>query len=219
MFGPHDLGGKQGLGPIDPESESTEPVFHAQWEQRVFALTLATGMLGRWNIDESRFARERQHPVDYLQNSYYENWLAGLQTLLVEKGLISHEELGSRQGAAETVDDSLRVPDEATAAKLLRGGGPTLLPAEQEPAFAQGARVRVLKRYTSGHSRAPGYAQGAVGSIARQWGSHIFPDANAAGSRRGEHLYSVRFSAASLWGEAEDVDVFIDLWEPYLELA
>jgi nitrile hydratase beta subunit len=88
MNGAHDLGGKQGLGPIDPEPEAEEPVFHAPWERRVFAMTLATGMLGRWNIDESRHARERQHPVDYLRHSYYENWLAGLETLLVEKGLL-----------------------------------------------------------------------------------------------------------------------------------
>jgi hypothetical protein len=29
-----------------------------------------------------RFARERQHPVDYLRRSYYESWLAGLEKLL-----------------------------------------------------------------------------------------------------------------------------------------
>jgi len=95
MKGGHDLGGKQGLGPISPEPESEEPVFHAEWERRVFAMTLATGMLGQWNIDESRFARESQHPVDYLKNSYYENWLAGIQNLLVSKGLVSEEELAA----------------------------------------------------------------------------------------------------------------------------
>ena len=85
MNGAHDLGGQHGLGAINPESEAEEPVFHAEWERRVFALTLATGMLGKWNIDESRFARERQHPVTYLSNSYYANWLAGLEKLLQEK--------------------------------------------------------------------------------------------------------------------------------------
>ena len=66
MKGGHDLGGRQGLGPINPELEAEEPVFHTDWERRVFAMTLATGMLGQWNIDESRFARESQHPADYL---------------------------------------------------------------------------------------------------------------------------------------------------------
>ena len=68
MSGGHDLGGQQGLGPIKPEPEAQEPVFHEEWERRVFALTMAAGMLGRWNIDQSRHARERQHPADYLNN-------------------------------------------------------------------------------------------------------------------------------------------------------
>ena len=72
MKGGHDLGGRQGLGPISPVPEAEEPVFHTDWERRVFAMTLATGMLGQWNIDESRFARESQHPADYLRNSYYD---------------------------------------------------------------------------------------------------------------------------------------------------
>ena len=93
MNGAHDLGGMHGLGPINPEPEEQEPVFHAPWERRVFGLTLAVGSLGKWNIDMARHARERQHPVDYLRHSYYENWLAGLETMLVEKGLVTTEEL------------------------------------------------------------------------------------------------------------------------------
>ena len=94
MNGAHDLGGMHGLGPIDPEKE--EPVFHAEWERRCFAITLAAGFLGQWNIDMSRFARERMHPADYLRTSYYEHWLHGLQTLLVEKGLLTEEEIAAR---------------------------------------------------------------------------------------------------------------------------
>ena len=95
MNGGHDLGGMHGLGAVNPESETDEPVFHHSWERRVFALTLATGFLGRWNLDQSRHARERQHPIDYLRNTYYENWLAGLQTLLVDSGLLTTAELQS----------------------------------------------------------------------------------------------------------------------------
>jgi nitrile hydratase len=61
-----------------------------------------------------------------------------------------------------------------------------------------------------------------VGEVVRWHGAHVFPDANAAG--RGEdphHLYTVRFSAQELWGEAADPrdSVRLDLWEPYLERA
>ena len=93
MNGAHDLGGQHGFGLINPEPEMEEPVFHNDWERRAFAITLACGFLGQWNIDEARHARESQDPVDYLCNSYYENWLAGLETLLFKKGMITREEL------------------------------------------------------------------------------------------------------------------------------
>ena len=95
MNGGHDLGGMDGLGPIRPSRSKKEPVFHHEWEKTAFALTLAASSLGRWNIDTSRFARERQHPVAYLSNTYYQNWLAGLETLLLETGMVTAEELRS----------------------------------------------------------------------------------------------------------------------------
>ncbi len=94
MNGAHDLGGMHGLGPIDPEPD--EPVFHAPWERRAFALTLAMGAYGAWNIDMSRHARERMEPGAYLATSYYEHWLHGLELLLVEKGLLTREEIDAR---------------------------------------------------------------------------------------------------------------------------
>ena len=91
MNGPHDLGGQHGLGPI--ELEPNEPLFHAPWERRAFALTLAMGARGEWNLDMSRHAREDQHPVNYLSSSYYQIWLAGLERLMLERGLVTEEEL------------------------------------------------------------------------------------------------------------------------------
>ena len=99
MNGAHDLGGMHGLGPINAEPEAEEPVFHTAWEKRVFGLTLAAGFLGKWNIDISRHARERQHPIDYLRHTYYENWLVGLEKLLVEAGLVTAEELATGKAA------------------------------------------------------------------------------------------------------------------------
>lgn len=97
MNGAHDLGGMDGFGPIAPEPD--EPVFHGDWERRVFAMTVAMGFTGAWNIDMSRFARENVDPAEYLRSSYYEKWLHGLETLLVEKGLLSAEELAARKAA------------------------------------------------------------------------------------------------------------------------
>lgn len=217
MKGGHDLGGRQGLGKINPEPESEEPVFHGDWERRVFAMTLATGMLGQWNIDESRYARESQHPVDYLQNSYYENWLAGIQNLLVNKGLITPEELTTAT-AAKKIESTLRVPNAEEALKIIQTGGPTLMPSSETPAFEVGDKVRARKLHTDNHSRLPTYAQGSIGIIEENYGCHVYPDKNSQGEHLGEFLYRVRFSSKSLWGsEAEDNEVLIDLWQPYLE--
>ena len=94
MKGAHDLGGKSGFGPINPEQD--EPVFHHDWEKRAFALTLAAGFLGKWNLDMSRYARERMDYDSYLASSYYEKWIYGLQTLLVEEGILTEEEIEQR---------------------------------------------------------------------------------------------------------------------------
>lgn len=95
MNGAHDLGGMHGFGPIAPETD--EPPFHAEWERRAFAITLACGALGAWNLDMARFARERTDPVTYLKATYYEQWLRGLEILLQEKGLVSADEIAKRE--------------------------------------------------------------------------------------------------------------------------
>jgi nitrile hydratase len=95
MNGVHDMGGMHGMGPIAPERD--EPVFHAEWERRAFALTLAMGFHGSWNIDMSRFAREQMPPADYLATGYYEHWLFGLEKLLVDHGFLTREEIDRRE--------------------------------------------------------------------------------------------------------------------------
>lgn len=208
MKGAHDLGGKQGFGAINPEPETREPVFHGEWERRIFACNMAVGMLGKWNIDESRHARERQTAEDYLRHSYYENWLAGLETLLAEKHLLDSDQTGS----------SLRVPNPDAASKILFSGGPTLMRTDKQAIYAVGEKVRLRNVETEGHTRAPAYAQGATGIIVDRHGCHVFPDQNAHGQHVGEHLYSVQFDGVQLWGAAsENLEVCIDLWEPYLE--
>ena len=93
MNGWHDVGGVHGFGPILPNRECEEPVFQAEWEARVFALTVAVEYLDKWNLDESRYAIEKQQPADYLKNSYYENWLISLERLMIEKGLITYKDI------------------------------------------------------------------------------------------------------------------------------
>ena len=73
-----DLGGQRGHGTVVPEPEGE--LFHAAWEPRAFALTLAMGATRAWNLDMSRAARETL--PEYATLSYYEIWVAGLQRLL-----------------------------------------------------------------------------------------------------------------------------------------
>lgn len=222
MNGGHDLGGMHGLGPIEPEPESEEPVFHEAWERRVFGLTLGAGFLGKWNIDMSRHARERQHPADYIRHSYYENWLEGLEKLLVEAGLIDPAELESGKAARRLgEEDGVRVLEAENVTATLAKGGPVDMDIALDPRFEPGDRVRVRNTNPSGHTRAPRYARGKLGVIHTDHGVHIFPDKNAHGVTEGQHVYSVRFSAVELWGtQASERDaIFLDLWDDHLERA
>ena len=222
MNGVHDLGGMHGFGRINAEPESAEPVFHAEWERRMFGLLLAAGALRKWNLDMSRFARERQHPVDYLRRSYYESWLAGLEKLLVETGLVTAEELatGKAAGLAEEDLRKHRLQAEQVAAVLARGS-PTTMPADTPPRFRPGDRVRARNRHPLGHTREPRYLRGRAGVIHEYHGAHAFPDLSAEGVCVGRHLYSVCFEASELWGENANGNsaVHVDLWEDYLEPA
>ncbi len=219
MNGVHDMGGMQGFGPVDPEAE--EPVFHSDWERRAFALTLAMARPGGWTIDASRHARESLPPAEYLASSYYQIWLAALERLLVERGLVSRDEIaaGGSAGPPAPVSGILRA---AEVAPTLTRGGPVERPAELPACFKVADRVRALNLNPVGHTRLPRYVRGRIGTITHVHGCHVFPDSNAHGLGECPHwLYGVAFAARELWGpQGRDQDVVqLDLWEPYLEAA
>ena len=219
MNGIHDLGGMHGFGPIDPEPN--EPVFHHDWERRAFALNLATGFLGRWNIDMGRYAREHMPPAEYLATTYYEHWLYGLERLLVEKGLVSPKELTTMrpQGAAHGVQP-LGVDDVPKALRNRRAA--RMHDHLAAPRFKAGDRVRTKNLNPTGHTRLPRYARDKVGVIDRDHGVFILPDEHAkSGTKVPSHCYAVRFEGRELWGPDAGARnaVFVDCFEPYLEPA
>jgi nitrile hydratase len=211
MNGVHDLGGMTDFGPI--EREENEPAFHAEWERRVFGLV--RGIIDeRYNWDEFRFAIERLDPVVYLSSSYYERWLSALERYLVEKGVVSEEELRQRTAAAAP-RPGISNPG-ITALWQNRAD-----PGEQ-PRYAAGDAVRARNVNPAGHTRLPRYVRGKQGTIDRFLGVFVFPDRNAleAGELR-QPVYAVRFEARELWGDQARTgdSVCVDLWESYLEPA
>lgn len=217
MNGPQDMGGQQGFGPVVPEPN--EPVFHADWEKKAMALTVAMGFTGTWNIDRSRFERESLGPANYLTWSYYKIWFSGLEKLITDYGLATSDEIAAGKSKASPAPIKRVLKAEDTAAALAKGG-----PVERDkagaPAFKPGDVVRARNFNPTGHTRLPRYLRSRQGVIHKARKAHVFPDTNARGEGENpEWLYSVRFKATELWGdEANPNDhVHVDCWEPYLE--
>jgi nitrile hydratase len=225
MDGVHDLGGTDGVGPI--EREEDEPYFHEEWEEDIFALLPILMGQEMYNIDEFRHAIEQMDPAHYLGSSYYEHWLSAIETLLVEKGVLSEEELEARLEEIRSTDNPEElIPEredpEFTEAMLdLIDSGASTMREPVEPAFEEGDRIRVKNIHPGGHTRCPWYIRRARGEIDEVHGTFVLPDANAHGEGEApEPVYSVRFDTEELWGEdyAEDNEaLYIDLWESYLE--
>lgn len=217
MNGAHDIGGMHGFGPVEPEPN--EPVFHADWEKRAFALTLAMATTGGWNMDMSRFARENRPPAEYLAMSYYQVWFGALETMLKERGLVGDDEIAAGH-ALQPQKPVKRILSPGDVAQVLYRGGPTERAASTKPAFRAGDRVRAKNINPLAHTRLPRYVRGHEGIVERVVGCHVFPDSNARGAGENpQWLYTVRFDGRELWGSDGDptVKVSVDAWEPYLE--
>jgi nitrile hydratase len=219
MNGVHDMGGMHGLGPVAYEAD--EPLFHARWEARMFALSLASGAWRRWNIDAGRHQQEVTPPADYLRLSYYERWYAARTALLVRFGLITANELAEGTPASGTARQVPPLSAEQVPVGAARGNS-TLRSIEVQPCYQPGDTVRARNLHPTGHTRLPRYLRSRAGVIERHHGAHVFPDSNAQFlGEAPQHLYTVRFTAREVWGEAasERDAVYADLWESYLEPA
>jgi nitrile hydratase subunit beta len=215
MEGGQDMGGVPWSGSVQPEPN--EPTFHAEWERRAFALTMAMGMPGGWNIDMGRFARENRPPQEYLAKSYYQIWLSGLEQLMLERGLVAPDEIEAGKPLHPAKPVARILTPDGVAAVLHRGG-----PTEREPTspalFAVGDRVRTKMIHPPTHTRLPRYVRGHVGTIEMLHGVHVFPDSNSLGQENPQWLYTVTFDGRELWGAEGDASVktSVDAWESYL---
>jgi nitrile hydratase len=221
MDGVHDLGGTDGTGRVS--HTPTEPVFHDEFERRMFGMVMVTMANREYTMDEFRHAIERMAPAWYLDSSYYEHWLAAVEKLLVERGVLEAEELRERieQARAGGVTVPERAdPEAAEAMRAIVGSGGGTYRGPGDPAFEVGDTVRVRNMHPEGHTRCPGYVRRAEGTVREVYGEHVLPDSHAhQDGESPEPLYSVRFAGEALWGPDAEANtaVSVDLWERYLE--
>ena len=225
MNGVHDMGGMHGFGPIDIEAD--EPVFHEEWEGRVYGIV--TGIREEHDVYGpygSRHYIENIPPAQYLASSYYEKWMLALETALVSKGLLTTEELDARTRQL-SVDPSAEVArrDDPDLAKRVRQRiykpQPLGQRASTEPLFSVGDEIVVRNIHPVGHTRLPRYVRGKRGVIARIYGAQGFQDEPTVADNSPQHVYSVVFEASELWGGNAEPNqlLYIDMWECWMESA
>ena len=174
------------------------------------AMVVAMGPTGMSNIDMNRAVRETL--PNYRDLSYYEVWLAALEKLALQKGVLG-----------DTPPPPKQVLHAETAIATIKKGFSASRPAMAPARFSVGNRVRTAAVPPDHHTRLPAYARGKQGVIAQVRGVHVFPDTNArALGESPQWLYTVAFAAQELWGErapAPHSVISIDAFEPYLEPA
>jgi len=218
--GVHDMGGMQGMGPI--QYEKNEPVFHARWEGRVLAMVRAMGFWNKWNIDASRYSKEVIPAAEYLRMSYYEKWFTGLVALIAKSGLVTPAELEAGKRAKGSPKATPPLTAAMVALLVSKWNNATGRNVPVAPSFKVGQGVRARNINPTGHTRLPRYARGKLGTVDRDHGVYVFSDTNAQFlGEKPQHVYSVRFAARELWGDqaAPRDSVYIDLWDDYLEPA
>ena len=73
----------------------------ADWEVLADAMVMALGNKRLSRTDELRRGIEDVPEADYLSLSYYERWIKGAEVLLIEKGILSKEEIDRKMAELE----------------------------------------------------------------------------------------------------------------------
>lgn len=218
MDGIHDLGGKQGYGPIDVEDEYG---FHCDWEGRGWGIAQCARTPGI-TIDWWRHCRELIMPVDYLERPYIDSWVQTDFSTYIEAGWMTLQEV--RRGTSlDSGNEKLDLPPARTLEEVLADDHAKGIRFDAEidaaPAFSVDESVVTARYGHAGHCRLPQYARDRRGTIHAHHGAHVFPDRSAEGVEFHQHLYTVMFLASELWAEAKGSHdkVYLDLWESYLD--
>lgn len=90
MRGPHDVGGLS-AGPV--ETHAHDMTF---WEKQIDAVRAVVGTKGIYRTDENRRWVESLGDDAYERLSYYERWTASLMRALIDKGVLTQDEIDSK---------------------------------------------------------------------------------------------------------------------------
>jgi len=207
----HDLGGKQGFGPIPNVDEDDSQQFSDEWKARTWAI--ANIMMARlrketgWTLDWYRHVLERLPPDLYLRFDYFEKWAYAMMVTTIDEGIADAEEI--YEGSAKDSDFDYQNPHPAKH-----------VPAS-EARFAPGDKVVARQGSDAMHTRLTAFARGHAGVIEAVICPQPLPDLSATGTIRQEQTYVVRFAMSDLWPEAADSkdSLLIDMWDSYLDPA
>jgi|TARA_B110000879_G_C10942935_1_gene420577 nitrile hydratase beta subunit len=218
MDGIHDLGGKEGFGPIEVDEEHV--AFRYIWEGREWALSRCA-RAPHISIDWWRHCRELIQAEDYLNRPYFDSWAQTDLSTYINADILSIEEIKTGK-ADNSSTKNLPVPVKLSLEYLRKNHRENAIkfnnPERSESSIKINQSVLTNRNGHSGHTRLPQYARGRHGVIHKYHGAHIFPDLSAKGIKTYQNLYSVAFEAAELWPEANGRRdrIFLDLWESYL---
>jgi hypothetical protein len=86
----HDMGGLP-AGKVERSEHD-----YAEWERRVDAMVQLLRIKGRITVDELRKNIEALPPEIYDKTAYYEKWVLSLGESLIQRGVITTEELARK---------------------------------------------------------------------------------------------------------------------------
>ena len=221
MQRPQDIGGAD-HGPVVPEPH--EPVFHDEWERRVFGLSFCTWIASDVTLDRFRQFQAALPEERYLGSSYYERWLHAVEQVMLDNGVVTEAELETLESTGAPVPPPRIEASELApvALGMVADGAQRFGDTDEPPAFEGGRAGRVRDAEARIYDRLPSYLRKHLGVVDERYGSFGSPEEYAAGehSPPGAHLYRVRFDSEELWGpdaESPGDELCVDLFEHYLE--